>query len=203
MKTAGWSTHRVAGQSNVSVAIVPQKRFPDTQRGYKFSRISALSCALFNTRNIGNCAYSAAKPGQCGMSEAGKVCILVMNRFVLGTDDNRVRVWRRLQELLKTSTSFSDSSMAGPLPDLSPVSTWDQLKRQMPSCHSVHDLELAVQDLWSPSASGQHKFTCRNCGGGDRGRVAIYRPFGNFAELNRTVTCMVLKANDRRTLSMP
>ncbi|GFX26074.1 DDE_3 domain-containing protein [Trichonephila clavipes] len=33
-------------------------------------------------------------------------------------------------------------------PDLSPVEhVWDQLKRQMPSCHSVHDLELAVQDL--------------------------------------------------------
>ncbi|GFW08983.1 hypothetical protein TNCV_3475291 [Trichonephila clavipes] len=40
--------------------------------------------------------------------------------------------------------------------------------------------------------------TRRNCGGGDRGRVVIYRPFGNFAELNRTVTCMVLKANDKR-----
>ncbi|GFT22614.1 hypothetical protein TNCV_2983831 [Trichonephila clavipes] len=26
-------------------------------------------------------------------------------------------------------------------------------------------------------------------------------PSGNFAELNRTVTCMVLKANDRRTPS--
>ncbi|GFV21912.1 DDE_3 domain-containing protein [Trichonephila clavipes] len=26
---------------------------------------------------------------------------------------------------------------------------WDQLKRQMPSCHSVLDLELAVQDLWA------------------------------------------------------
>ncbi|GFW38197.1 uncharacterized protein TNCV_3839251 [Trichonephila clavipes] len=26
---------------------------------------------------------------------------------------------------------------------------WDQLKRQMSSCHSVHDLELAVQDLWA------------------------------------------------------
>ncbi|GFX21601.1 transposable element Tcb2 transposase [Trichonephila clavipes] len=39
--------------------------------------------------------------------------------------------------------------MAGTLPDLSPVEhVWDQLKRQMPSCHSVHDLELAVQDLW-------------------------------------------------------
>ncbi|GFV30145.1 hypothetical protein TNCV_96221 [Trichonephila clavipes] len=24
------------------------------------------------------------------------------------------------------------------------------------------------------------KFTCRNCGGGDRGRVAIYHPFGEF-----------------------
>ncbi|GFV47597.1 uncharacterized protein TNCV_1775611 [Trichonephila clavipes] len=36
--------------------------------------------------------------------------------------------------------------------------------------------------------------------GGDRGRVAIYRPFGEVSlSLNRTVTCMVLKANDRRT----
>ncbi|GFU80819.1 transposable element Tcb2 transposase [Trichonephila clavipes] len=35
-------------------------------------------------------------------------------------------------------------------PDLSPVEhVWDQLKRQMPSCHSVHNLELAVQDLWT------------------------------------------------------
>ncbi|GFU93115.1 transposable element Tcb2 transposase [Trichonephila clavipes] len=35
-------------------------------------------------------------------------------------------------------------------PNLSPVEhLWDQLKRQMPSCHSVHDLELAVQDLWA------------------------------------------------------
>ncbi|GFX72710.1 hypothetical protein TNCV_4063051 [Trichonephila clavipes] len=25
-----------------------------------------------------------------------------------------------------------------------------------------------------------HGFICRNCGGGDRGRVAIYRPFGEF-----------------------
>ncbi|GFV94413.1 transposable element Tcb2 transposase [Trichonephila clavipes] len=33
-------------------------------------------------------------------------------------------------------------------PDLSPVEhVWDQLKRQMPLSHSVHNLELAVQDL--------------------------------------------------------
>ncbi|GFV48598.1 DDE_3 domain-containing protein [Trichonephila clavipes] len=35
-------------------------------------------------------------------------------------------------------------------PDLSPVEhVWDQLKRQRPSCHSVLDLELDVQDLWT------------------------------------------------------
>ncbi|GFV52671.1 DDE_3 domain-containing protein [Trichonephila clavipes] len=35
-------------------------------------------------------------------------------------------------------------------PDLSPVQhVWNQLKRHMPSCYSVHDLELAVQDLWA------------------------------------------------------
>ncbi|GFV58466.1 DDE_3 domain-containing protein [Trichonephila clavipes] len=35
-------------------------------------------------------------------------------------------------------------------PDLSPVEhVWDQLKRQMSLCHSVHDLELAVHDLWA------------------------------------------------------
>ncbi|GFV41072.1 transposable element Tcb2 transposase [Trichonephila clavipes] len=46
-------------------------------------------------------------------------------------------------------TSFSDSSMASTLPDLSPVEhVWDQLKRQMASSHSVHDFELTVQDLW-------------------------------------------------------
>ncbi|GFT99844.1 DDE_3 domain-containing protein [Trichonephila clavipes] len=40
-------------------------------------------------------------------------------------------------------------------PDLSPVQhVWDQLKRQMPSCHSVHDLELAVQDLWAHLPQG-------------------------------------------------
>ncbi|GFV12606.1 uncharacterized protein TNCV_4425591 [Trichonephila clavipes] len=50
---------------------------------------------------------------------------------------------------------------------------------------------------YPPSA---HGFTCRNCA--DRGRVAIYRPFGEVSlSLNLSVTCMVLKANDRRTSS--
>ncbi|GFW51292.1 transposable element Tcb2 transposase [Trichonephila clavipes] len=59
-------------------------------------------------------------------------------------------------------TSFSDSSMAGPLTRFVPcrAHVWDQLKRQIPSCHSVHILELAVQDLWAHLP--QDNIRCRN-----------------------------------------
>ncbi|GFU11724.1 uncharacterized protein TNCV_2611181 [Trichonephila clavipes] len=63
-----------------------------------------------------------------------KVVFSDESRFVLGTDDNRVRLWRRLEHV------------------------WDQLKRQMASCHSVHDLELAVQDVWAHLP--QHNIWC-------------------------------------------
>ncbi|GFT41973.1 transposable element Tcb2 transposase [Trichonephila clavipes] len=51
---------------------------------------------------------------------------------------------------LRLPTSFSHSSMAGRSPNLSPLEhVWDYLKCQMPSCHSVHDLELVVHYLWA------------------------------------------------------
>ncbi|GFX90764.1 transposable element Tcb2 transposase [Trichonephila clavipes] len=115
------------------------------------------------------------------------------SRFVLGTNDNRVRVWRcpverynsphtvlrhtartagvRVWRVIAYDSRSTLIVMRGTLtgqryvddilrphtlpwpalsPDFSPVEhVWDQLKRQMPSCHSVHDLELAVQDLWA------------------------------------------------------
>ncbi|GFT56407.1 hypothetical protein TNCV_2333851 [Trichonephila clavipes] len=60
--------------------------------------------------------------------------------------------------------------------------------------------------LWAESSGKWRIFPspsvpCLICGGGDRGGAAIYRPFGEFHELIRTVICMVLKANDRRTSS--
>ncbi|GFX70211.1 uncharacterized protein TNCV_4616491 [Trichonephila clavipes] len=81
-----------------------------------------------------------------------KVVFSDESRFVLGTDDNRVRVWRH------------------------PEHVWDQLKRQMPSCHSVHDLELDVQDLWTHlpqdnircliNSMPDHVTACITAGGG-------------------------------------
>ncbi|GFU63367.1 DDE_3 domain-containing protein [Trichonephila clavipes] len=53
-------------------------------------------------------------------------------------------------------------------PDFSPVvHAWDQLKWQMPSCHSVHDLELAVQDLWAhlPQDNITNQLNAGPCGG--------------------------------------
>ncbi|GFX11481.1 transposable element Tc1 transposase [Trichonephila clavipes] len=101
-----------------------------------------------------------------------KVVFSDKSRFVLGTDDTRVRVWRCPGPFLNglpgaifeqdnahphAAIAAQDflrhfQTLAWPVrfPDLSPVEhVWDQLKRQMPLCHSVHDLELAVQDLWA------------------------------------------------------
>ncbi|GFT23031.1 transposable element Tc1 transposase [Trichonephila clavipes] len=137
------------------------------------------------------------------VTDCQKVVFSDESRFVLGTGDNRARVWRRpgerynsphtvLRHTARTagvmvwgakaydSRTFPKWSPRGKIfqqdnasphtervaqdfvrhfqtlswparsPDLSPVEhVWDQLKRQMPSCHSVHDLELAVQDLWA------------------------------------------------------
>ncbi|GFW17281.1 hypothetical protein TNCV_1957521 [Trichonephila clavipes] len=55
------------------------------------------------------------------------------------------------------------------------------------------------EDTWH--ARNLPEFPCLNCGGGDRLVSPSIVPSRYFAELIRTVTCMVLKANDRRTSS--
>ncbi|GFT10386.1 transposable element Tcb2 transposase [Trichonephila clavipes] len=84
------------------------------------------------------------------------------SRFVSGRDDNRVRAWRRPGPFLnglpgaffqqdnacphtaRVDQDFLRHFQTLPLParslNLSSVErVWDQLKWQMPSCHSVHD----------------------------------------------------------------
>ncbi|GFT31738.1 transposable element Tcb2 transposase [Trichonephila clavipes] len=133
------------------------------------------------------------------VTDRQKVVLSHESRFVWGTDDNRVRVWRRpaydsrstlivmrgtltgqryVDDILRPYVGPFLNGLPGAIfqqgnarphtarvaqdflsyfqtlpwparsPDLSPVEhVWDQLKWQMPSCHSVHDLELVVQDL--------------------------------------------------------
>ncbi|GFT41855.1 transposable element Tcb2 transposase [Trichonephila clavipes] len=194
MKTAGWSTRRVAGQvdrsekttrredrrivrqalvdptvtrstirADVGVAIVPKtisrhlaKANVKSKRPFRALPLtpetSATAFTVVQTRSMWN------------VTDRQKVVFSDESRFVLGTDDNRVLVWRRpgdrstlivMRGTLTGQRYVDDILRSHTLPwparspDLSPVEhVWDQLKRQMPSCHSVHDLELAVQDLW-------------------------------------------------------
>ncbi|GFT86466.1 transposable element Tcb2 transposase [Trichonephila clavipes] len=90
------------------------------------------------------------------------------SRFVLGTDDNHVRVWRHpgeqynspLNTVLRHTARTAGVMVWGAIAYDSRSTLivmrrtltgqqhmWAQLKRQMPSCHSLHDLELAAQDL--------------------------------------------------------
>ncbi|GFW95384.1 transposable element Tcb2 transposase [Trichonephila clavipes] len=131
---------------------------------------------------------------QCGQARSmwnvtdwQKVMFSDESRLVLGTDDNRKRVWRRpgdsqsyVDDILRPHVGAFLNGLPGAIfqrdnacphtarvvqdflrhfqtlpwparsPDLSPVQhVWNQLKWQMPSCHSVHDLELDVQNLWT------------------------------------------------------
>ncbi|GFX33535.1 hypothetical protein TNCV_1932021 [Trichonephila clavipes] len=49
---------------------------------------------------------------------------------------------------------------------------------------SLNQSVRSLVGLVTSAGTGEYvpplQFTCRNCGGGDRGRVAIYRPFGEF-----------------------
>ncbi|GBM60918.1 Transposable element Tcb2 transposase [Araneus ventricosus] len=180
------------------------------------------SCAAFNTEHQRLRLQWCHARATWNSTDWQNVVFSDESRFVLGTDDNRARVWRRAGERYNSThvvarhtactagimvwgavTYASQSTLIvarGTLtgqryvddilrpflnglpgaifqldnarrhtarvaqgflhhvqtlpwparsPDLSLIEhVWDQLKRQMQLCHSVHDLEVAVQDLW-------------------------------------------------------
>ncbi|GFV74101.1 uncharacterized protein TNCV_4510081 [Trichonephila clavipes] len=151
MKTAGWSTRRVAGQVDHSECAVRNcwEQWVREEANLKSKR---LFCALPLTPEHRQLRLQWCQArSMWNVTDWQKVVFSDESRFVLGTDDNRVRVWRRparvAQDFLR---HFQTLPWPAHSPDLSPIEhVWDQLKRQMPSCHSVQDLELAVQDLWA------------------------------------------------------
>ncbi|GFU68310.1 uncharacterized protein TNCV_834371 [Trichonephila clavipes] len=127
MKTAGWSTRRVAGQVDRSECAVrncghekvptcgkPDLERPGRPRGERTDGSTFPKWSPTGSFTANNARPHTARVGQVFL--------------------------RHFQTFPRTARS----------PDLSPVEqVWDQLKRQMPSCHSVHDLVLAAQDLWA------------------------------------------------------
>ncbi|GFW98717.1 uncharacterized protein TNCV_2758931 [Trichonephila clavipes] len=164
MKTAGWSTRRVAGQvgctekttrredrrivrqalvdptvtrstirADAGVAIVPQTIFRHLAEANLKSKRPFRALLLTPEHRQLRLQWCQAR-SMWNVTDWQRVVFSDESRFVFGTDDNRVRFFHGLARS----------------PYLSPVEhVWDQLKRQMPSCHSVHDFELAVQDLWA------------------------------------------------------
>ncbi|GFT51301.1 transposable element Tcb2 transposase [Trichonephila clavipes] len=240
MKTAGWSTLRVAGQVDRSECAVRNCWEQWTRGGTHARKTGHLAEANLKSKRPFRALPLTPEHRQLrlqwcharsiwNVTDWQKVVVSDESRFVLGTDDNRVRVWRRPGEWYNSPPSHTvlrhtdhtagvmvwgaiayDSRstlivMRGTLtglryvddilrphvgpflnglpgtifqqdnarphtarfaqdflrhfqtlpwparsPDLSTVEhVWDRLKRQMSSCHSIHDLEWAVQDLWA------------------------------------------------------
>ncbi|GFS53511.1 transposable element Tcb2 transposase [Trichonephila clavipes] len=161
--TCGPTVTRSTIRADVGVAIVPQKISRHLSEANLKSKHPFRSLPLTAEHRQRRLQWCQAR-SMWNVTDWQKFVFRDESRFVLGTDDNRVWVWRLpgaifQQDNSRTHTArvvqdflrhFQTLPWPARSPDWSPVEhVWDQLKPQMLSCHSVHDLELAVQDLWA------------------------------------------------------
>ncbi|GBO06976.1 hypothetical protein AVEN_151745-1 [Araneus ventricosus] len=121
------------------------------------------SCTSFNTETSATPSAVVHARATWNGTNWQNVVLSDESRSVLGTDDNRVRVWRRPGAIFQQDNARPHTARVAQdflrhvqtlpwparAPDLSPTEqVWDQLKHQMPLHYSAHDLEVAVQDLW-------------------------------------------------------
>ncbi|GFV35304.1 uncharacterized protein TNCV_3203361 [Trichonephila clavipes] len=135
METAGWSTRRVAGQVDRSDYAVRNCWEQWTRIGIHArktgSRATRKTTRREDQRIVRQALVAPTVTRSTIRADVGIAIVpQTISRYLV--EANRTLLWPVRS------------------PDLSSVEhVWDQLKRQMPSCHSVHDLELAVQDLWT------------------------------------------------------
>ncbi|GFY02002.1 transposable element Tcb2 transposase [Trichonephila clavipes] len=123
-------------RANVGVAIVPQTISRHLAEANLKSKRPFRALPLTPEHRQLRLQWCQAR-SMWNVTDWQKVVFSDESRFVWETDDNRVRVWRR-----------PDSSMACPLPRFVPCRTRvGSAKTADAIVHSVHDLELVVQDL--------------------------------------------------------
>ncbi|GFU53540.1 transposable element Tcb2 transposase [Trichonephila clavipes] len=169
--TRGKSVTRSTIRADVGVAIVPQTISRHLAEANLKSKRPFHALPLTPEHQKLRLQWCQAR-SMWNVTEWQKVVFSDESRFVWGTDDNRVRMWMRpgpilnglpgaifQQDNARPHTArvaqdflrhFRTLRLPARSPDFSSVEhVRDQLKRQMSSCHFVHNLELSVQDLWA------------------------------------------------------
>ncbi|GFV36857.1 transposable element Tcb2 transposase [Trichonephila clavipes] len=185
MKTAGWSTRRVAGQVDRSECVVRncwEQWTRECTQARKTGSGATRKTTRREDRRIVRQALVDPTVTRSTIREDVGVAIVpqTISRHLAEADRKSKRSFRALpltpghrqlrlqwcqarsmwnQDNARLHTArvaqgflrhFQTLPWSARSPDLSHVEhVWDQLKRQMSSCHSVYDLELAVQDLWA------------------------------------------------------
>ncbi|GFV27624.1 transposable element Tcb2 transposase [Trichonephila clavipes] len=144
-KTAGCSTRRVAGQVDHSECAVRNCWQQWTREGTHARKTGSRATRKTTRREDGRIVRQALVDPTVTYSTMTSP--KWSPKGTLFQQDNpRPHTAKVAQDFLR---HFQTLPWPARSPDLSHVEhVWDQLKRQMPSCQSVHDLELAVQELW-------------------------------------------------------
>ncbi|GFV64318.1 uncharacterized protein TNCV_2502361 [Trichonephila clavipes] len=171
MKTEGWSTRRVTGQVDRSECAVRNCWEQWTREGTRVRKIWSGATRKTTRREDRRIVRQAlVDPTVTRSTIRANVGVAIVPQTIsrhlaeanlkskrpfralpLTQEHRQLRLqWCQARSMWNVTYWQKTLPWSARFPNLSPVEhVWDQLKRQMPSCHSVHDLELAVQDLWA------------------------------------------------------
>ncbi|GFY13453.1 putative RNA-directed DNA polymerase from transposon X-element [Trichonephila clavipes] len=138
-----------SGHKKVPTCVKPGLERPGTPGGERRSKDRAASTCGLHSDSFN--VTSRRRRSNCSTNNFQTPCrrpfLNGLTGAIFQQDNARPHTARVAQDFLR---HFQFLPCPARSPNLSPVEhAWDQLKRQMPSCHSVHDLEFSAQDLWA------------------------------------------------------